>query len=93
LVTSNSHTNLQDDEIKAITKHIFDLLAQTLINGARIEIRGFGSFNTKQRTGTVRNPKTGDTIEDSKICHNKSVHFKPGKEFKRMIKGNVDETS
>jgi integration host factor subunit beta len=43
---------------------IFDGMREALCDGGRIEIRGFGSFKTRQYKGyTGRNPKTGDKIE------------------------------
>ena len=43
---------------------IFDHMRDALCEGARIEIRGFGTFKTRYYDGyTGRNPKTASTIE------------------------------
>ncbi|MCO4770895.1 MAG: integration host factor subunit beta [Deltaproteobacteria bacterium] len=43
---------------------IFASMAESLVRGDRIEIRGFGSFKTKHYDGYVgRNPKTGQPID------------------------------
>lgn len=54
-------------------------MANTLADGERIEIRGFGSFSLHYRAPRVgRNPKTGEQVE----LEGKHVpHFKPGKSY------------
>ena len=43
---------------------VFGAMADALVRGDRIEIRGFGSFKTKHYGAYVgRNPKTGDPID------------------------------
>jgi len=51
--------------------------------GDKIEIRGFGSFRTRQRKPRVgRNPKTGDRVE---VPAKKIPFFKPSKELKDLV--------
>jgi hypothetical protein len=51
--------------------------------GEKIEIRGFGSFRTRQRRGRVgRNPKTGAKVE---VPPKKIPFFKPSKELKDFV--------
>jgi len=62
---------------------IFDSMAETLVAGGRIEIRGFGSFDIKEFDGyTGRNPKTGELIE---VKPKKLIYFKVGKDLKAMV--------
>ena len=50
-----------------IINTIINEIKETLIQGKRIEIRGFGSFFVKEYdTYTGRNPKTGEKIEVGK---------------------------
>src|SRR6201999_4609285 len=57
--------------------------------GDKIEIRGFGSFRTRQRKPRVgRNPKTGDRVE---VPAKKIPFFKPSKELKDMVNNSVEE--
>ncbi len=50
-----------------------------LVEGDRIELRGFGVFTVKPRkTGIGRNPRTGAEVS---IAPGKAVRFKPGKEL------------
>ena len=52
----------KDSEV--IVETIFDSVVRSLRVGDKIEIRGFGSFRTRQRKPRVgRNPKTGDRVE------------------------------
>ena len=63
----------------AIVNLIIDKMAQTLLDGERIEIRGFGTFSLKHHAPRLaQNPKTGQKL----IAKEKySVRFKPGQEI------------
>ena len=62
---------------------ILEIMTDTLANGRRIEIRGFGSFNLHHHEARIsRNPKTGEPV---KLPARDAVHFKPGKEFKERV--------
>jgi integration host factor subunit beta len=71
----------RDSEI--IVENIFDSVVRSLRAGDKIEIRGFGSFRTRQRKARVgRNPKTGDRVE---VPPKKIPYFKPSKELKDLV--------
>ena len=57
---------------------IFAAMRETLIEGNRIEIRGFGVFRVKQTKPkpAARNPRTGEVIY---VPARRKTHFKPGK--------------
>ncbi|NVN92834.1 MAG: integration host factor subunit beta [Desulfuromonadales bacterium] len=62
---------------------IFGSMADTLIAGDRIELRGFGSFENRYYGGhTGRNPKTG---VDVTVVAKKRPFFKAGKDLKERI--------
>jgi len=70
---------------ETVVREIFDNMAQTLIAGNRIEIRGFGSFEIREYEGySGRNPKTGLEVT---VKPKKSPFFKVGKELKERIMG------
>lgn len=71
---------------------VFDSMAQALVRGDRIEIRGFGSFvNRKYEAYTGRNPRTGESI---KVSPKRLPFFKVGKELKeRVDKGESSGSS
>ena len=71
----------KDSEI--IVESIFDSVVRSLRAGDKIEIRGFGSFRTRQRQARVgRNPKTGDRVE---VPPKRIPYFKPSKELKDLV--------
>ncbi len=75
----------KDSEI--IVESIFDSVVHSLRAGDKIEIRGFGSFRTRQRKARVgRNPKTGDRVE---VPPKKIPYFKPSKELKDLVNQNA----
>ena len=60
---------------------IFNAMRNSLINGDRIEIRGFGVFQVKDTKPkpAARNPRTGEIIY---VPARRKTHFKPGKLLK-----------
>jgi integration host factor subunit beta len=78
-----SLTELPRKESETIVETIFDRIIAALQKGEKIEIRGFGSFRTRQRRGRVgRNPKTGAKVE---VPAKKIPFFKPSKELKDFV--------
>jgi DNA-binding protein HU-beta len=60
------------------------VLASALKKGDRVQITGFGTFETRKRKArTGRNPRTGDEI---KIGATVSPSFRPGKALKDSVK-------
>jgi integration host factor subunit beta len=58
-------------------------VVKSLRTGDKIEIRGFGSFRTRQRQPRVgRNPKTGARVE---VPAKRIPYFKPSKELKDLV--------
>ena len=71
----------KDSEV--IVETVFDSIVKTLRSGDKIEIRGFGSFRTRERKSRVgRNPKTGARVE---VPAKKIPFFKPSKELKDFV--------
>lgn len=74
----------KDSEV--IVEAIFDSIVRSLRTGDKIEIRGFGSFRTRQRQARVgRNPKTGTRVE---VPSKRIPYFKPSKELKDLVNKN-----
>lgn len=62
---------------------IFDKISSTLSQDGRVELRGFGTFSTRQRKPVVgRNPSTGERIH---IPARRLPHFKAGKPLREKI--------
>ena len=77
----------KDSELMVET--IFESIVNALRASDKIEIRGFGSFRTRQRQARVgRNPKTGERVE---VPPKKVPYFKPSKELKDLINASKAE--
>ena len=75
----------KDSEV--IVEAIFDSVVRSLRGGDKIEIRGFGSFRTRQRQPRIgRNPKTGARVE---VPPKRIPYFKPSKELKDLVNEQV----
>ncbi len=71
----------KDSEV--IVDAIFESVVRSLRNGDKIEIRGFGSFRTRQRQPRIgRNPKTGARVD---VPSKRIPYFKPSKELKDLV--------
>jgi integration host factor subunit beta len=76
-------TDVTRRDSEVIVETIFDSIVHSLRAGDKIEIRGFGSFRTRQRNSRVgRNPKTGDRVD---VPAKKIPFFKPSKELKDLV--------
>ena len=84
------HLPVKDVELSI--KQILALMSDSLANGERIEIRGFGSFSLHYRAPRRgRNPKTGEPVS---LSGKHVPHFKPGKDLKLQVnQGRQNEIS
>jgi len=84
LAARAKHISLKDMEV--IVNAIFESMADTLKKGKRIEIRGFGSFEVRERKPRLgRNPKSGEKVN---VGRRRVPHFKVGKELRERINQN-----
>ena len=66
-----------------IVNLVFETMSGSLVNGSRIEVRGFGSFEVREyRDYMGRNPKTGKKIAVGK---KRLPFFKVGKELREKV--------
>jgi integration host factor subunit beta len=76
-------TELPRKDSEIVVETIFESIIQALQAGDKIEIRGFGSFRTRQRRGRIgRNPKTGAKVE---VPPKRIPFFKPSKDLKDYV--------
>jgi len=81
LAAQNRH--LYERDCEAVVNTILDRIADALVAGDRVELRGFGTFTTKEmRARQGRNPRTGESVV---VNEKKAVHFKSGKEIRERI--------
>ncbi len=82
-VARECQINLKQAEIVVST--IFRAMSETLADGGRVEIRGFGSFEVRAYAAYKgRNPKTGREVM---VGPKKAPFFKTGKELRERING------
>jgi DNA-binding protein HU-beta len=75
-------TGLPKPQAATAVNALFEGMKEALLRGDRIELRGFGVFQVKNRKrGVGRNPKTGDEVE---IPPGKTIRFKPGKSLRNL---------
>lgn len=73
--------SLQD--VTYVVNIIFDSMIDAIKRGERIELRGFGSFEIRERKARMgRNPKSGAEV---KLGNRKVPFFKTGKELRIMV--------
>ncbi len=78
-----TQTKLTDREAAEVVNLFFETIADALVNGDRVEIRGLCSFYVKEyQSYTGRNPKTGQQV---KIPAKRLPFFKCGKELKERV--------
>ncbi|HLS41900.1 MAG TPA: integration host factor subunit beta [Paenalcaligenes sp.] len=64
-------------------KTVLDAMTQSLADGQRIEIRGFGSFSLSTRSPRIgRNPRSGEKVM---VPAKQVPHFKAGKELRERV--------
>ncbi len=82
------HPQLSVKDVELAVKTMLDHMTESLANGNRIEIRGFGSFSLHYRAPRIgRNPKTGESVSlDAKYV----PHFKPGKEMRDQVNNGLN---
>ncbi|HSF47435.1 MAG TPA: integration host factor subunit beta [Burkholderiales bacterium] len=89
LKLAQRHPQLVAKDAELAVKMILDAMAQSLAEGHRIEIRGFGSFGLNYRPPRVgRNPKSGDRVQ---VPEKYVPHFKAGKELRERVDGRSEE--
>ena len=76
----------KDSEV--IVEAIFESIVRSLRGGDKIEIRGFGSFRTRERQSRIgRNPKTGERVD---VPAKRIPFFKPSKELKDLVNNSAE---
>ncbi|MDG2524330.1 integration host factor subunit beta [Stenotrophomonas sp. HITSZ_GD] len=82
-ILARRQAHLKADDVDLAVKSLLEMMGESLSQGDRIEIRGFGSFSLHYRPPRLgRNPKTGESV----ALPGKHVpHFKPGKELRERV--------
>ncbi len=82
---STKYPSLYLREVEKVVDVFFEEIEKALVNGNRVELRGFGSFGTKERAGRkARNPRNGEKVQ---VGIKRSPYFKIGKGLFNEING------
>ncbi len=74
---------LTRNQTEIVVETVFESIKKALIQGEKIEIRGFGNFRLKTRNPRkARNPKTGEAVA---VPGKKVLYFKVGKALKEAL--------
>ena len=67
-----------------VVDRLFAAMREELVQGNRIEVRGFGVLGVKDTAAkpAARNPRTGEIIQ---VPARRKAYFKPGKELKEGL--------
>ena len=64
-------------------RYPIESIAEALADGDRVELRGFGTFEVRERDArSARNPRTGEKVA---VEARAKVHFKPGKTMRARL--------
>jgi integration host factor subunit beta len=74
---------LTKKEAELIVNVVLESIANALVAGDKVELRGFGSFKVKERRSREgRNPKTGERVY---VEAKRVPYFKAGKELRDRV--------
>ena len=75
--------NISLDEATLVVNTFVDSMKDSLLEGGRVEIRGFGSFKVKEYGSYAgRNPRTGEKVAVEPM---RLPFFRAGKELKEYL--------
>ncbi|MBM7603058.1 DNA-binding protein HU-beta [Metabacillus crassostreae] len=78
-----SRSELSKKDVTKAVDSVLDVLLNTLKEGDKVQLIGFGNFEVKERAARKgRNPQTGEEIE---IAASKVPSFSPGKSLKDAV--------
>jgi integration host factor subunit beta len=80
---AKENPELRVEDVERAVDTFFDEVAESLAQGGRVELRGFGAFSTRSRDARVgRNPRTGASVD---VDAKRVPYFKPGKEMRERL--------
>ena len=78
-----SQINLTKKQTEVVVNTVFQSITESLSEGKKVELRGFGSFRIRERDArTGRNPKSGAQVE---VPAKRVPFFKAGKELRELV--------
>ncbi len=90
-IIASRQNQLSAKDVELAVKTLLEQMSETLADGERIEIRGFGSFSLHYRAPRIgRNPKTGESVG---LSGKYVPHFKPGKELRDRVNHDLQSNA
>ena len=78
-----SYPNFLSKDLEKLVSILLNEIKNTLKRGERVELRGFGTFQTNiQKESIRRNPRTGEKVS---VPKKKTIHFKMAKDLFKKI--------
>ena len=75
--------NLTKKQTEIIVNTVFQSITESLSEGKKVELRGFGSFRIRERNARLgRNPKSGAQVD---VPAKRVPFFKAGKELRELV--------
>lgn len=75
--------DLTKKQTEIVVNTVFQSITESLSEGKKVELRGFGSFRIRERNARVgRNPKSGDKVD---VPAKRVPFFKAGKELRELV--------
>ena len=75
--------HLYQRDVELLVNTVLGEISEALIDGRRVELRGFGAFSIRKRDARkARNPKTGKEVQ---IGERMAIYFRTGKELRERI--------
>ena len=84
-------TGCKRDLVAGAVDSLFAAMTESLVQGNRIEIRGFGVLEVRKMKPKpkARNPRTGEIVY---IPARRKSHFRPGKALREELHKPLEET-
>lgn len=85
---SMENPHLHRADVERMVAVIFDRMVDSLVEGGRVELRGFGAFSVRSRPArSGRNPRTGEPVE---VAAKSVPFFKSGKDLRTRLNASGD---
>merc|ERR1711964_443391 len=79
--------NLTKKQTEVVVNTVFQSITDSLSEGKKVELRGFGSFRVRARNARIgRNPKSGAQVD---VPAKRVPFFKAGKELRELVDRNT----
>ncbi len=85
----SAQINLTKKQTEVVVNTVFQSITESLAEGKKVELRGFGSFRVRSRNARIgRNPKSGDRVD---VPAKRVPFFKAGKELRELVDKELEK--